>query len=180
MVRNKGLQSQFKLDATEWGDRLKQELMQITGRTQWTSMYSIVRVATCPDEVWTLVVRILDMWDSYQIKGLIVPSEKKGKGTKRVPKELRHLKKSKPAMKAVKNPKPFPSTMFEKMVTGIQLVATFHVLKDLISKKIGFSSVTAVSCVLCFCFDFVLLLTCSFVMMYSWCCNTKTIPGVWK
>jgi hypothetical protein len=148
MVRNKGEQSQFKLDAKQWDEQLKQELMQITGRTQWTSMYSIVRVATCPDSMWKMVVKILDMWDTYQIKGLTAPSEKKGKGNKRVPKELRYMKRAKPTVKPVTNPKPFPSTMFEKLFTGIPLDATAILLRDLISRKIGFAQVTGVSRVL--------------------------------
>jgi hypothetical protein len=119
--------------------------LTITGRQQWTSMYSFVRVATCDEPLWGMVLKLLDMWEDYEIKGLNAPNKAKTEKPGRMARAMKNAVRSKPVAKKLKNPKPFPATGLEKMFTGISTEATQTILQKMIDKEIGFISVQGVS-----------------------------------
>jgi hypothetical protein len=154
MLRAKALQTPSGFDSTLWDKPFKDEIQKVTGRTAWTSMYSFIRAACCPDDVWSLCLKLLDAWDTYKLKGLKAPADKKPLKNRAVPKALMELARQRPKTKMSKNPKRFPHSTFEKLFTGIPMDASKLLIKKLLKKEISFLSVAEVRAL------FVLLLCC--------------------
>jgi hypothetical protein len=157
MLREKALQTEHGFDATLWETSFRDEIKKVTGRTVWTSMYSFIRAACCPNDVWALCIKLLDAWDTYDLKGLKAPAEKKAQKNRAVPKALSGLYSKKPKTRMAKNPKRFPHTTFERMFTGIPMDATKLMIGRLLRKEVGFKSIVEV------CALFVLVLCCLYM-----------------
>jgi hypothetical protein len=179
MVREKALQTAHGFNATLWEQPYRDEIMKITGRSAWTSMYSFIRAACCPEDVWDVVVVVMEAWENFNLMGLKAPADKKVSKQRAVPMALAKLIKRKPKTKITINPKKFPQSTFEKMFTGIPMDATKALLEKLVRKEVGFSSIIEV------CALFVLVLCCcmcTFIFLNCFCSsstNRKTMQCSW-